>query len=189
MEKVRAFIAVNIGDEARSVLSALQNQLIESGADVRWVAPKNMHLTLAFLGNVKTATFQPLEKALRNNIQPLASFDLTIRGTGVFGRRSHPSVVWAGIDDNEKLMGLQKRATEAVHKAGIAYDDKPFRPHLTLGRFKSLKNLEPLFQTLEKESNSHFQTLEVQSIEVVKSELKPGGAVYSVLSEIPLSKG
>lgn len=189
MEKKRAFIALNIGSAARTRLSELQHQLKPAKADVRWVAPQNLHLTLAFLGNVDTQKFQTLENELRKQFQPLEPFELTIRGTGIFGQRSRPSVVWAGIDECKKLVDLRKRTVEAVHISGIPYTETSFRPHLTLGRFKSLKNQESLFQSLEKEKETIFQTLEVDSVEIIQSELKPGGAIYSVISRTTLSKG
>ncbi|MDF7801873.1 RNA 2',3'-cyclic phosphodiesterase [Pontiellaceae bacterium B1224] len=186
MESIRAFIAIDIGSEIRTKLTDLQQKLFHTGADVRWVKPENMHLTLTFLGQVPLSKFQPLEKALGKNFQGLEPFPLQIQGTGVFGRRSRPSVIWAGIAEYPALMELQQKVVSAVKTAEIEFHGKTFRPHLTLGRFKSLDHLEPLFQALEKDRETDFGTQEVRSVQIIKSELNPDGAAYTVLRQIVL---
>lgn len=186
METLRTFIALEIGSEIRARLGKLQEKLKQTDADVRWVKPENIHLTLSFLGNVSTNKFQPLETALQEKFQSLEPFSLSIQGTGVFGRRNRPSVVWAGIQDSPALMELQQHGIEALDMARIEYNDNRFRPHLTLGRFKSFHHLEALFQRLENEKETHFGTLEVKTVKVISSELLPGGAKYTVLQSLPL---
>lgn len=92
MKSIRAFIAIDIGSEIRARLAELQQKLIQADVYIRWVKPRNMHLTLAFLGNVPAEAFQSLENARYENLQGLEPFQLTAHGTGVFGRRS-PSVI------------------------------------------------------------------------------------------------
>lgn len=84
-------------------------------------------------------------------------------------------------------MALQKKVVEAVKGAQIDCHENTYRPHLTLGRFKSLKHLGPLFQTLEKEQETDVGSLEVRSIQIIKSELKPSGAEYTVLHRFELT--
>lgn len=186
MESIRAFIAIDIGSEIRARLDELQQKLIPTDADVRWVKPENIHLTLAFLGNVPAENFQALENALDERLQRLEPFQLTAQGTGVFGRRSRPSVVWAGIEESPPLFTLQQRVVSALEAASIPFANKRFRPHLTLGRFKSLTHLDELFQTLEKEEARFFGTTEISSMELIKSELKPTGAEHTVLHRTDL---
>ncbi len=189
MQTVRAFIALNIGDDIRNHLAELIRDLKASGADVRWVKPENLHLTLAFLGQVNTGKFQPLETALRTGFQSLEPFGITAVGTGVFGPRLRPGVVWAGIRENAELMRLQQHVVAALEQAEVRFDNKAFRPHLTLGRFKSLNQSEALFQSLEKCRHQPFGHGTIRSVEIIKSELKPTGAAYTVLQSVPLTEG
>lgn len=186
MESVRAFVSIDMESEIRARLGKLQKKLKTANADIRWVKPENMHLTLAFLGNIPVSTLLPLEIALQETLQSQEPFTLTIQGTGVFGRRSRPSVVWAGVQENSALMELQQKVATALGRAEIPFDNKRFRPHLTLGRFKSLNHLDDLFQILEKEKDSRFGTFTVDSVQMIKSELKPGGAEYTVLNKTAL---
>lgn len=187
MESMRAFIAIDIGSDIRARLNKLQQKLKLTAADIRWVKPENMHLTLAFLGQVSLEELQPLEKTLGETIQRQEPFALRIQGTGVFGRRSRPSVVWAGTTVCPPLLELHQKVVAAVKAAHIDYHENAYRPHLTLGRFKSLNHLDPLFQTLDKEQEADFGLLEVRSIQIIKSELKPSGAEYTVLHRFELT--
>ena len=181
MESIRAFISIDIGSEIRARLDTLQRKLIQADADVRWVKPENIHLTLTFLGNVPKENLPALENALDENLHELEPFQLTAYRTGVFGRRSRPSVIWAGIEESPPLFNLRQRVISALETASIPFENKRFRPHLTLGRFKSLTRLDELFQTLEKEEAHFFGTREISTVELIKSELKPTGAKYTIL--------
>ncbi|MDF7825891.1 RNA 2',3'-cyclic phosphodiesterase [Pontiellaceae bacterium B12227] len=186
METLRAFIAIEIESEIRARLSEFQQKLKQTDADVRWVKPENIHLTLAFLGNIPASILQPLETALREKFQSLEPFRIDIQGTGVFGRRNRPSVVWAGIQETPALMELQQCVVDALGMVPVDYHDNRFRPHLTLGRFKSLDQLDELFQTLEKEAKAPFGTQEVKAVQIIQSELLPDGAKYTVLQRLKL---
>lgn len=188
MEIIRAFIALDIGNTVRSRLKALTGELKRADADVRWVKPENMHLTLAFLGNIETAKLRPLKDALRRNLPSLPCFDLEVHGTGVFGRRTRPSVVWAGLNESSALFQLQQRVVSAVDQAGIEYINRTFRPHLTLGRFKSLQRAEQLFPLLDKAKEQAYGTTRIHSVKTIQSELKPAGAVYTVLHSVRLAE-
>ncbi len=189
MEFIRAFIAINLGHTVQRRLKKFMDELRAARADVRWVQPENLHLTLAFLGRLDTAKIEPLETALRRHVQPMKAFDLEVRGTGVFGRRSRPNVVWAGLNECSALFELQQRVIRALHQAEAGYDERPFRPHLTLGRFKSLNQAEQLFRTLEQARDRSFGTARIASAETFRSELNPDGAVHTVLHSIPFAEG
>ncbi len=187
MESVRAFIAVDIGSEIRARLNEFQGTLKTAGADIRWVKPENMHLTLAFLGNIPVSRIKPLETALLEQAANTEPFTLTVQGTGIFGRRSRPSVVWAGIQEHSALINLQQSVVSALGRAEIPFENNHFRPHLTLGRFKSLSHLDDLFQLLEEEHESYFGSVTVDSVQTIKSELKPSGAEYTILHQSRLA--
>ncbi|MCF7848237.1 MAG: RNA 2',3'-cyclic phosphodiesterase [Kiritimatiellales bacterium] len=186
METVRAFIAVELNDAVRGELAGLQRRLKKAHADVRWVRTEGMHLTLAFLGDVPVEKFQPLETALDESFQSLEPFSVKATGIGTFGKPSRPRVVWAGIADGPPLMELQHKTVQALRKAAVDFDEKPFSPHLTLGRVKSPKNIQHMLELFEKEQATEFGSVDVTEVLLMKSELKPTGAEHTVLHRFPL---
>jgi 2'-5' RNA ligase len=186
METVRAFIAVDIGDAVRGELEKLQRRLRGAHADVKWVKPENIHLTLDFLGHVDIDKIRPLEAAMAQAVQRLEKFSIAVSGTGTFGKPRRPRVVWAGIADCPPLLELQRKTTEALQAAEVGFDDKPFSPHLTLGRVKSPKHMAELLDGLEKERDTALGCADLAEVLLIKSEPGPGGAKYTVLHRVAL---
>lgn len=186
METVRAFIAVDIGDEIREKLDGLQRRLKKVHADVRWVKPRSMHLTLAFLGDLPVDKITPLKTALDEAFQGLKPFELEVAGTGYFGRPKRPRVIWAGVCDCSPLIELQRNTVEALQIAEVVFDNKPFSPHLTLGRIKGANHTESLLGKLDKYKDEPLGRTCIDAAELIQSKLNPGGAEYTVLHRVPL---
>lgn len=187
METVRAFIAVEIGDDIRARLDELQRKLKKVHADVRWVRPRNIHLTLAFLGELPADKTAPLETALDGALFGLPPFELAAVGTGFFGRPNHPRVIWTGLADCPPLMALRRKTVDAIQAAAIEFDGKLFSPHLTLGRVKGSNHTASLLEKLDMHKNDQLGQAYIRSVELIRSDLKPGGAEYTVLHRSPLS--
>ena len=186
METVRAFIAVNIGDEIRDKLDELQRKLKKVHANVRWVKPRSMHLTLAFLGDLPVEKITPLKTALDEAFQGMESFELEVAGTGFFGRPNRPRVIWAGIADCPPLMELQRKTVEALQVAEVEFDNKPFSPHLTLGRVKSPNQTESLLGKLDEYRDEPLGKTRIDEVKLIQSQLNPSGAEYTQLHRVPL---
>jgi len=169
-------------------LSDLQQRLDSTHADVRWVRPKNIHLTLAFIGDLPLKQIEILKKALNASVSEKA-FEMPVAGTGTFGKEKHPRVFWVGIAPCSNLEHLHQQTIAALNTAGVPFDEKPFAAHLTLGRVKSTTNLMELKGQLEKEQSVNFGSTTVHEMLLMQSELTPEGARYSVLHRIPLQGG
>ena len=186
METIRAFIAVDIGDGIRGKLDELQRKLKMSHANIRWVKPQNIHLTLAFLGDIPIQKLPPLKTALDENIHGLGPFELEAEGTGYFGRPNRLRVIWAGIVDCPPLMELYRKTIGALQATQIGFDDKPFSPHLTLGRVKASNHTDSLLAKLEKYKNEPLGQNRINAVQLIQSQLKPRGAEYTVLHRTTL---
>jgi len=187
METMRVFIAVDIGDDIRAGLDELQRKLKKVHADVRWVKPRNMHLTLAFLGDVPPDQIDDIKQVLDHACEGHAPFGLNAAGTGFFGKPRYPRVIWAGIADCPALAKLQHRIATGLMDAGIAFDDKPFSPHLTLGRVKAVdQHTAPLLQKIDKYQDIEFGETRIDHLELIQSTLTPRGAEYTVLHRAKL---
>ncbi|NNJ70124.1 MAG: RNA 2',3'-cyclic phosphodiesterase [Kiritimatiellales bacterium] len=189
METIRAFIAVDIGDELRAHLDGLQRRLKKVHADVRWVKPPDMHLTLAFLGALPVEQITPLQVLLDGGLQQIGPFELTAAGTGYYGRRGQPRTIWAGVEDCPPLKALQQRIAELLEAGGIEFDRKPFSPHLTLGRVKGRNHTESLLGKLEKYKAVELGRARITTVELIQSLLKPHGVEYGVLHRVALCTG
>jgi len=190
METMRAFIAVDIGDGIRANLDALGRKFKKVHANVRWVKPQAIHLTLAFLGDVPADRIEPLKAALALACRDVAAFALEAQGCGTFGRPNHPRVVWAGIADCPSLARLQGRIAQRLRDAGFEVDGKPFSPHLTLGRVKETdRHTAPLLEKIEKAKALPLGATRIESVELIHSRLTPRGAEYTVLHRVGLQEG
>jgi 2'-5' RNA ligase len=184
---IRAFIALEINEDVRRSLGALQAELKESGAQVSWVRPENIHLTLVFLGNVFEALVGPLSRRLDAIAAEISGFSLQVSGTGTFGSKRHPRVVWAGIEGvPPELEELHGKVAAAVRELDVPLENRPFRAHLTLGRVRSSRNVDALTSAVTSAKNTRHGAVDVRRVLLMRSRLDPQGAQYSILHESAL---
>jgi 2'-5' RNA ligase len=187
MEFIRAFIAVDLGREIKQQLEDMQRKLKKWHANIRWVRPRNMHLTLAFLGNIPVDIVPPLSAALDTAFDGIKPLEIEAACTGTFGPKKQPRVLWVGISESAALTQLRDCAVKAVLEAGIEYEAKKYTPHPTLGRVKGWdKHIDTTLAKLEEYQEATFGTNRIDSVELYQSELKPTGAEYTVLHQIAL---
>jgi 2'-5' RNA ligase len=153
---------------------------------VAWVRPENIHLSLAFLGNVPSDSVDALGAALDRAGRPVAPFSFDVEGIGTFGSRRSPRVIWAGAQGVPPLLTLQERVARALGTLGYEPDRKTFTPHLTIGRVRSARGREALLGALESVADASFGRVDVAHVRLMRSRLRPEGAEYSVLHETPL---
>jgi len=174
---MRAFLAIPIPSE-------LQQPLAIAGTEFDGLAPvtaRNLHLTLKFLGTV----FEPDVIAMA--ITPVCAryppFDVTLARVGCFPRRKEARVVWAGMSDGELVAGaLAKSLDDALEPLGFEPERRPWRGHVTLGRFRTPKRLR---QALLDQEHV-FGTFRAEEVVLFSSELLPDGAVHTPVHRIPL---
>ena len=190
MTTIRSFIAIELSDEARSVLTDLQNRLkaVVPPKTVRWTAPDNIHLTLHFLGDVALNDVEQVGDIVRvvgSNCQP---FTLTLTGLGCFPNSRRPRILWAGIGGKTKpLLALHRNLSEQLNMIGFIPEARAYSPHLTIGRVRNgvpRRHLTQLGEMLDQEKLviGELVALKVNQISLIKSELKPAGAVYTSLT-------
>lgn len=142
MSTIRAFIAIDLSDEAKAVLADVSGALASQTPQgvVKWVEPHRMHLTLRFLGNTPLDRLDELTDALDEAAQTHAPFTLRLDALGCFPNERRPRVVWVGVEgDLAQAEALRAAIEERVRLLGWEPEEKPFRPHLTLGRVKDRK--------------------------------------------------
>ncbi len=187
MEKIRTFIAIKLTPEILSNISKLQEELKKTSAQVKWVKPENIHLTLKFLGHITPEELEKVKIVTRETMEPFAPFEISVSGLGAFPKIKYPRVIWVGIDKGkEELKRIAFNIEENLAKIGFDREKRKFSPHLTLGRMKSLNGRERLTEILTKNRVTNLGNMGVAKISIVKSELRPQGPVYTTLEEINL---
>jgi 2'-5' RNA ligase len=185
---MRIFIAINPTTAVRSRVNAATRPLREAGFPIRWVADENVHLTLKFLGEVPEERLDDLYRAVDGAAGGVSTFDMNLKGFGVFPSPRRPSVVWVGVDLDPPLAELQSRTEDALAELGYAREDRRFHPHLTLGRSKK-KARPPEFEGLAEaiERLEYGDTFRTASVDVMRSVLMPTGAVYDIIHSAKLN--
>jgi 2'-5' RNA ligase len=187
---MRAFIAIELPKEIRDSLARLQDKLKSTGADVKWVEPSNIHLTLKFLGEIDDKQLDKINSVLEYAAKETSSFRASISSIGAFPRISSPRVIWAGVDTGDKeTKEIAKILEEKIEKLGIPKEDRAFSSHITIGRRRSGLNIDKLTQALKDMENEPALInlgFNVTKISLFKSTLTPKGPVYEVLKEANL---
>jgi len=187
VERVRTFIAIKLTPEIVSNISKIQEELKKAGAQVKWVKPENIHLTLKFLGHVTPEELEKVKITTRATLKPFASFEISVAILGAFPKINYPRVIWMGVDKGkEELKRIASNLEEKLAIIGFVKEKRPFSPHLTLGRVKSSKGKERLIEALSLVEASNLGNMRVTQISIMKSELKPQGPIYTSLEEIDL---
>lgn len=186
MARIRTFIAIEVEDRVREAISHIIEQLRETGADVRWVLPQNLHLTLKFLGDVDDRRINDITERVREASSGTEPFELQLSGVGAFPNRNHPRVVWIGLCRGaEPLQELAWRIETALDAEEFPREDRKFSPHLTIGRVTSPRGLQSLVMLVDRMSFVG-PAMVVDRIAVMKSDLRPTGPIYTRLAAVQL---
>jgi RNA 2',3'-cyclic 3'-phosphodiesterase len=188
---LRAFIAVEMPGWIQSAISqsttALKNALPKTL--VRWVAPQNVHLTLKFLGDVSPKNLEHLVETLKPEVAAHEVFPISISGLGAFPNTRRARVIWIGLEAPPALEALRCRVEAAAAQLGYLPEERQFSPHLTIGRVVqnvSSADLQRIRRSLETTQVGHLGTQQVEAVHIFKSDLQPGGAVYTHLYALPM---
>jgi 2'-5' RNA ligase len=185
---IRSFIAIDLPEATRHGLAAVQEQLKQSGAGVRWVKPGSIHLTLKFLGNIHPAQVEDIALAVAQEIRDEPPITLGAAGLGAFPSRRKPRVIWIGMEGEvQRLNGIQARVENALEPLGFVREKRAFRPHLTIGRVKDRRRLQALSDAMATLDMEPFNSFDADEIILYKSDLRPTGAIYTKLHRMPLA--
>jgi 2''-5'' RNA ligase len=185
---MRLFVAVPLADEVRAALTDVQARLRAAGADVRWVEPKNFHLTVTFLGDLDDALLDDVQAACAAVAAETPPFRLRLRGASSFPKRG-PAIktLWVGVPEGaEPWKALVKRAEPWFLPMGVAREGG-LVPHVTLGRVKSEKNIDSLRAALAAEAETECGSQAADRIVLIQSFLDPAGATYEERAAWPLT--
>lgn len=186
---IRAFLALDPPEEILREIGRIQDRLRKMlHGELRWVRLEGIHLTLKFFGDIPESAVEDISAVARRAAAAVGPFELAIGGAGVFPDANRPRVVWLGMNgDVAQLTAFQQGLERALAEIGFPPEERPFRPHLTLGRIKSPKGLTGLAEALEKGKAVTAGSFTASGLNLFQSDLTPRGAVYTRLAAYPFA--
>ena len=178
---VGARISVATANELAGAAETLARRARDAGADIRWVAPVNYHVTIKFLGQTREAALAALVDALVAAAAGTPRITLHCARLGAFPSLDKSNVLWAGVADEPALAQLAARVEAACVALGFAADKRPFHPHVTLGRVRETR---PLREVVLPLSEQMFSDTRIDGVTLIESETKSSGSVYRDLHRI-----
>jgi 2'-5' RNA ligase len=184
---MRLFIAVNLPPSIRDVIHADLASLRAAAPTIKWVAAPALHITLKFLGEQDERLVSDIRGALESIAERHSAFDVSTTEVGAFPNFRRPRVVWVGMTGEALLRALARDIGEALAPFGMARETRPFQAHLTVGRVRSEMRAADAAALSEAARASHpTGAFAVQAIDLMRSELGPGGSRYSLMAAVPL---
>jgi len=186
MSKIRSFLAIELPSAIAKGIERVQYSLKQSHADVRWVEPSRIHLTLKFLGHIPFKQVTEITKAVEEAMRGILPFHLEVSGLGAFPNLKQPRVIWIGIGgETDKLSSLQQNIDSALVPFGFAKEEHPFVPHLTLARIRQTASPRERRTFGDLVTSISFESkydIAVDAISMMISRLTPALSIYTRLA-------
>jgi 2'-5' RNA ligase len=178
----RAFAAIFPPTQITEGLSELIQRFGKLCGGVKWVKTDNLHLTLRFFGNLSDEQIEAARRCMKELSQLEASFSVRMGTVGCFPSASRARVIWVGVDDGrEELVRMAGKLDERFAEAGLGRADKPFSPHLTIGRVRAPRRNPQLEEAISSLTFGGPEFI-IDELTLTGSELTPKGPIYSPLS-------
>ncbi len=185
---VRTFVAVEVNAAIRNAAETLIDGMREAGADVKWVGPNNMHLTLKFLGDVPSQEIPRVCEMVASGASKVEPFEFEVCGAGAFPHAGRPRTLWIGAGRGEAAMvALHGHVEDALAKLGYRKEHRRFQPHLTIGRVRrGGPGLGPLGELVKRHADLSAGRMAVSHVVVFSSELGRDGPIHQSLGRARL---
>jgi 2'-5' RNA ligase len=181
---MRAFIAIDLPDNIRAALRRTQASFRSAAPAARWTQPEGIHLTLKFLGEVSDRKVREVCESLKK-LGRFEAFAIGLKGFGFFPDARRPRVFWVGVEELPSLSRLAEQVEEAMQSIGFAGEERAFRPHLTLARFRVPQPQPALHALLAQQGDQGLGNFEVSEFFLFESKLSPQAAEYRKVERFP----
>jgi 2'-5' RNA ligase len=182
----RIFIAVKI-DAGKGLLDMISDfRAVLRDERIKWTEIENFHITIAFPGETEEDKVTAVSKMLKEVSEGSGTFEMIIKGAGVFKSFNDPRVLWTTIEPSVKLNGLYELVIPGLRRIGINLEEREFRPHLTLGRIKGINDNDRFKALIMKYVNIELQKQQVNEVILYESVLSHAGPIYKPLAKYSL---
>ncbi|MDY6881340.1 MAG: RNA 2',3'-cyclic phosphodiesterase [Desulfatiglans sp.] len=181
---IRTFLAFELPDEIKSIVATVSGEMRHSPIDVRWVKADNIHLTVVFLGNTPSEELEAIGKTVAGVCMKYGPFKVLLSGTGIFSNRLNPRILWFALaGDLNRMAHFRNTLQKKLGPFGVKQEKRPFKPHLTVGRFRKGATANThLKELLARYKNLTSPESTLGELVLFRSDLEPGGAQYTKLN-------
>lgn len=187
---LRTFIAIDLPEHIKNILVELQQILKDASIEASWVKPRNMHLTLKFIGDTPNSKIEGITGTLSEISEEFKPFEAKLLDFGVFPNAHSPKIIWVGLDDNFRILPNMAGIIEGkMQKWGFKREHRPFTPHLTLARIRSrvdARLLKEKMDSLKGYFDDKKTSFPISHISLIKSTLTLSGPLYDLLFKTEL---
>ncbi|MBU0530300.1 MAG: RNA 2',3'-cyclic phosphodiesterase [Nanoarchaeota archaeon] len=175
---MRVFVAIDLPEDVKNKISEFINGFDKNVADIKFVDPKNLHITLKFLGEVREDSVKQIVNVLSDYVPKSFSYKLHIAGFGFFGSPKFIRALWLGLKEgkNETIQIMKDLNKKLDH---IRHEDYDLSPHLTIGRVRNSHDADALLSQIRKLADVKIGEIQVDTIKLKKSFLTPEGPMYN----------
>jgi 2'-5' RNA ligase len=185
---MRAFIAVELPEAVRAALTRVQRALAASGADVKWVEPENLHLTMRFLSEISEGQGEAVKQLVERVAAGTPPVTMSLRELGAFPSMEAARVIWVGVEEGkDKLTRLAEQIEEGCRASGLPAEERPFAAHVTLGRVRSSKRRRELSDALARLAWEAPPPWDARTLTLFQSVLSSSGPRYTPLLQVPFA--
>jgi 2'-5' RNA ligase len=194
MKQIRTFVAIELDEALKAALRRVQKEFKSSSvAHIgRWISPDSIHLTLKFLGNVPVNQVEQIGQAISRACKSFVPFTISLAGLGCFPNPRRLRVIWVGVGgDLETLLQLQRSVESELNRLGFEPEKRGFTPHLTLARIRDRARRherEEMGELISVAQIDAAVSMTVREVGLIRSDLRPSGAVYTRLAAISLDE-
>jgi 2'-5' RNA ligase len=188
-DSIRTFVCVEVPRTIKDRVEALQRSLKRDDAQVSWVKPANIHLTIKFLGDVPAHRVEAVRRCVERAAASLTEFEIQVAGAGCFPSPRSPRVLWVGLGPLPESLGrLHANVEDELAREGFPRERKPFSPHLTIGRVRGPRYAAAVAEGLIA-AGFEPESFRAREIVVMRSDMSPSGSVYTPQAVIKLGPG
>jgi RNA 2',3'-cyclic 3'-phosphodiesterase len=178
---IRSFLAFELSLDIKKKIEIISDEIKKSNLPVRWIKPENIHITLIFLGDIEENVIGDIKEKVEKARDKKISYKVRLEGLGVFPNIKRPRVIWVGLGgDIDRLSDLRDTIQSGLNGLGFVPERRPFKPHLTIGRFKKqINGTSGIKDILDRHHDSISDVYCLKELILFKSDLKPKGPEYT----------
>ena len=185
-QTIRAFLAFDLSQPVKETLADIQKQLHVAEHKIKWVNPEQMHLTIKFFGGLNIKKIAPLTAVINDMTKTCDPFILELDTLGAFPSMHNPNVLWVSLNDQKnQLSDFVAQIENTAAKVGLPKETRVFKPHITLGRVKSIQNIEQLKIGMKEIKIPEETEQAFESLTFYQSTLNSNGPIYTTLERFP----
>lgn len=184
---MRLFLALNLAHAQRTRIHGDLAAVRDTAPDVRWMRPDQLHVTLRFFGEVPDEEVPGIATAARAIAARHRPLTINLAGLGAFPHWRRPRVIWIGMRDATAVASLATALEHASRELGFTPEERPFQGHLTIGRITRplASGRAPVLERAARGFSGAYE-VPVRTLDLMQSQLAPGGSIYSVVESFPL---